>query len=164
VEVITLQAAETLAWGAMLGRLVQSGDFVALHGDLGAGKTHFAQGVAQGLAVPDEYRVTSPTYTVLNIYPGRLPLYHFDLYRLSGAAEIVELGFEEYFYGTGICLVEWAERLGNECPADHLEIAFSYAGEDHRLIRFTAVGERSETLLQHLVLGEKSFDPIANSC
>jgi tRNA threonylcarbamoyladenosine biosynthesis protein TsaE len=164
VEVITQQAAETRAWGDMLGRLVQSGDFIALHGDLGAGKTHFAQGVAQGLAVPDEYRVTSPTYTVLNIYPGRLSLYHFDLYRLSGAAEIVELGFEEYFYGAGVCLVEWAERLGSECPADHLAIAFSYAGEEQRILHFTAVGERSETLLQQLAQIEKSFDPIANSC
>lgn len=164
MEVITQQVTETRAWGARLGRLVQPGDFIALHGDLGAGKTHFAQGVAQGLVVPDEYRVTSPTYTVLNIYPGRLPLYHFDLYRLSGAAEIVELGFAEYFYGTGVCLVEWAERLGNECPADRLEIAFSYAREEQRVIRFTAVGERSKTLLQQLALDEKSFDPIANSC
>lgn len=160
MEVITRQVAETQSWGARLGCLVQPGDFVALRGDLGAGKTHFAQGVATGLAVPAEYRVTSPTYTVLNIYPGRLPLYHFDLYRLSGPAEIVELGFEEYFYGAGVCLVEWADRLGHECPADHLEIAFSYAGDEQRVIRFTAIGQRAETLLQ----GIKSFDPIANSC
>ncbi len=164
MEVISQQVAETRTLGARLGLLLQSGDFVTLHGDLGAGKTHFAQGVAQGLAVPAEYRVTSPTYTVLNIYPGRLPLYHFDLYRLSGSAEIVELGFEEYFYGDGVCLVEWAERLGNECPADHLEISFSYGGEEQRVIRFTAAGERSETLLQQLVGNEKPFDPIANSC
>jgi tRNA threonylcarbamoyladenosine biosynthesis protein TsaE len=159
VELMSLSAEETRLLGERLGLLLQPGDFILLKGDLGAGKTHFVQGVARGLAVPAEYRVTSPTYTLLNIFPGRLPLYHFDLYRLAGSSEVAELGFDEYFSGSGACLVEWAERLGPEEPGDSLVISMRYLDEDRRQLRFTARGERSAELLRQFAALEKTFDP-----
>ena len=164
MEFVTESAEETRQLGEQLGHLLQPGDFVALQGDLGAGKTQFAQGVARGLAVPAEYTVTSPTYALMNIFPGRLPLYHFDLYRLGGAHEVEELGFDEYFYGCGVCLVEWAERLGQDTPATLLSATFSHEGDDRRRIRIEARGVRAEALLRQLAAGEKPFDPSAKSC
>jgi tRNA threonylcarbamoyladenosine biosynthesis protein TsaE len=164
VELLSRSAAETRRLGEHLGRLVQPGDFVALYGDLGAGKTQFVQGVARGLAVPEEYRVTSPTYTLMNMYPGRLPLYHFDLYRLTSADELADLGFDEYFFGSGVCLVEWSERLGTEGPDDLLLVTLRYVAEEQRAISFKAQGERSRKLLAALAGGEKTFDPLHKSC
>jgi tRNA threonylcarbamoyladenosine biosynthesis protein TsaE len=164
MEVMSSSAEETRGFGEILGRLLQPGDFIALQGDLGAGKTQFVQGVARGLAVPADYRVTSPTYTLLNIYPGRLPLYHFDLYRLTGGSDVADLGFEEYFFGHGACLVEWAERLDATGPDDYLIITFRYQGEEGRSLYFTAHGQRSTELLREFASGENSFDPLAKSC
>jgi tRNA threonylcarbamoyladenosine biosynthesis protein TsaE len=164
LEVLTACVEETRALGALLGKSLTPGDFIALCGDLGAGKTQFVQGIARGLAVPEEYRVTSPTYTLLNIYPGRVPLYHFDLYRLTSGAEALDMGFDEYFYGQGACLVEWAERLESECPENYLMVHFQYLSEASRVIRFEPHGERAIKLLQTLPYGEKPFDPLAISC
>lgn len=160
----TESAAATRALGAQLGALLRPGDFIALRGDLGAGKTQFVQGIATGLAVPAAYHVTSPTYTVLNIYPGRLQLFHFDLYRLSGPDEVFELGFDDYFYGEGVSVVEWSERLAADCPEDHLSVDFTYDGDDRRTLTITPHGRRSVELFQQFVKGEKTFDPTADSC
>ena len=105
-SVVTRNENETRALGEKVGALLRPGNFVALYGDLGSGKTRFAQGVALGAGVKPDTHVTSPTYTILNEYKGAYPVYHFDLYRLGGDADIAELGFEEYFYGDGIYLVE----------------------------------------------------------
>lgn len=100
---------ETVLLGEKLGRVLCEGDVVAFSGDLGAGKTAFSGGVARGLGISEA--VTSPTYTVIQEYEGgRLPLFHFDLYRLDGEEELFDLGFEEYFYRGGVCLLEWSER------------------------------------------------------
>jgi tRNA threonylcarbamoyladenosine biosynthesis protein TsaE len=136
--------------GISLGQLLQPGDFIALHGELGAGKTRFAGGIAKGLGVDPKIPVTSPTYTLLNIYQGRIPLYHFDLYRLHGDDDSVELGFSEYFNGNGICLVEWAERLENELPPERLEIFMSYIDENIREIVLIANASRYEKLIAML--------------
>lgn len=149
LSVVTHSVDETLAWGERLGNLARSGDFIALSGDLGTGKTCFVRGVAAGLAV-DPAAVTSPTYNLLHVYPGRLPLYHFDLYRLAGDDDVVELGFEEYFYGSGVCLVEWADRLTGEFPQECLAVSFFHLGEDARRLDFAASGERYERLLKNL--------------
>jgi tRNA threonylcarbamoyladenosine biosynthesis protein TsaE len=148
--VVTNSGAETVELGARLGRLLAPGDFVALVGELGAGKTQFAKGIAVGLEVDYDTPVTSPTYTILNIYQGRIPLYHFDLYRLHGSEEVAELGFEEYFFGAGACVVEWAERLGEEMPAQVLTVSLSHAGAEERSVSFSAVGPRATELLEAL--------------
>jgi tRNA threonylcarbamoyladenosine biosynthesis protein TsaE len=145
-------ATETLA--GRLSQLLLPGDFISLHGELGAGKTKFASGVAKGLGVDPSKPITSPTYTLLNIYEGRIPLYHFDLYRLSGDDDAVALGFSEYFYGNGICLVEWSERLHDELPQSRLEIRLSYVDDDSRDIELISTSPRYDRLLEQLLAGD----------
>lgn len=154
MQMVVIQSgtpAETEQVGAIIGALLQPGDFLALRGELGSGKTRFARGVATGLGVGADIPVTSPTYALLNIYQGRMPLYHFDLYRLSGEDEVVELGFAEYFSGDGISLVEWPERLVEELPSERLEIAFSYSGETRRRIEVTPVSDRFKKVVEALL-------------
>jgi len=149
-SLVSNSVEETVALGRELGKRLMPGDFIALIGDLGSGKTHFVQGVAEGDDVPAEVCVTSPSYTLLNEYSGRVPLYHFDLYRLHGDGDIQELGFEEYFYGDGVCLVEWAERLDQELPEENLKIIFSQLDETSRKIDFLCNGSRYELLVRDL--------------
>jgi tRNA threonylcarbamoyladenosine biosynthesis protein TsaE len=149
-SVITHSEDETAALGRKLGSLLRAGDFVALNGELGSGKTRFVQGVAAGLQVEPGQPVTSPTYSLLHIHNGRLPLYHFDLYRLSSGEEIELLGFSEYFYGEGVSIVEWADRLRSEMPEECLNLVFSYLGEEERRIDFVASGNRYEELMMNL--------------
>jgi tRNA threonylcarbamoyladenosine biosynthesis protein TsaE len=150
LSIITSNEAETVGLGMRLGLLLQHGDFIALIGELGSGKTRFVQGVAAGLQVRPELGVTSPTYSLLHIHMGRLPLYHFDLYRLSGDEDVEQLGFAEYFYGEGVSLVEWADRLHAEMPAERLIITFSHLGEDERRIDLAPAGGRYEDLIINL--------------
>lgn len=149
-SIVTKSGAETVELGARLGRLLAPGDFIALVGELGAGKTQFAKGIAAGLEVDPGTPVTSPTYTILNIYQGRLPLYHFDLYRLHDSEEVSQLGFEEYFFGEGACVVEWAERLGEEIPSQVLTVSLAHAGAEQRSVTFSAAGARPDALLKAL--------------
>jgi tRNA threonylcarbamoyladenosine biosynthesis protein TsaE len=149
-SLVSNSVEETVALGRELGKRLLPGDFIALIGDLGSGKTHFVQGVAAGDDVPPEICVTSPSYTLLNEYSGRIPLYHFDLYRLQGDGDIQDLGFEEYFYGDGVCLVEWAERLDQELPGQNLKIVFSQLDETSRKIDFYCHGSRYEKIVGDL--------------
>lgn len=142
--------------GFNLAQILLPGDFIALHGELGAGKTRFAGGVARGLGVDQAVPVTSPTYTLLNIYQGRIPLYHFDLYRLGGDDDVVELGFTDYFAGDGVSLVEWPERLQAELPPARLEIFLNYIDENVREIELVPFAERYEKLLEKLSFGGKN--------
>ena len=157
-EFLSRTAGTTVEVGRMIGELLMPGDFLALVGDLGAGKTQFAKGVALGLMVSSGETVCSPSYTILNIHQGRFPLYHFDLYRLTDPGQIAELGFDEYFDGDGICLVEWAGRLGDQIRSDTLEINFTIEGEEQRRLSFHPTGERSCELLRLIssALTEKS--------
>lgn len=150
-SVATSNEEETRALGMRLARLLLPGDFIALMGELGSGKTRFVQGVAAGLQVKPDRPVTSPTYSILHIHSGRLPLYHFDLYRLTGGGDVEELGFGEYFYGDGVSLVEWADRLQAEMPAERLTITFSHTGDDERRIDFAPSGSRYEKLVMKLL-------------
>lgn len=136
--------------GRALGSRLKAGDFIALHGELGSGKTRFVRGVAEALQVDPAEPVTSPTYSLLHIHNGRIPLYHFDLYRLSGDEEVAQLGFAEYFYGNGVCVVEWADRLTGEMPAECLTVTFSHLQEKERGIDFAASGGRYEELMINL--------------
>ena len=141
----------THALGERLGRLLQSGDVVLLTGDLGAGKTALAQGIARGLGVVGP--VSSPTFTILKEYAGRIPLYHFDLYRIEHPDELEALGFADYFYGDGVSVVEWAERGegdvegGAPWAGDALRISITAAGPEARVLRLLATGPRGEALL-----------------
>ncbi|MFZ5597599.1 MAG: tRNA (adenosine(37)-N6)-threonylcarbamoyltransferase complex ATPase subunit type 1 TsaE [Bacillota bacterium] len=139
---------ETFALGEMLGRLAGPGDVFCLNGDLGAGKTVFAKGLASGLGVGDS--VVSPTFTIVNEYQGRVPFYHMDVYRLGSPSEMDDLGYEEYFYGQGVVLVEWAGRVGELLPEDRLDIHISVLGEGHRRIVFSPRGERCQCLVEEL--------------
>lgn len=110
MQIITHSAAETEAFGAHLAAQLRAGDVIAYRGDLGAGKTALTRGIAAGLGITD--RVTSPTYTIVNEYPsGRLPLFHFDMYRLSSADELFDIGWEDYLTRGGVCAVEWSENV-----------------------------------------------------
>jgi|SRR5690554_7431422 tRNA threonylcarbamoyladenosine biosynthesis protein TsaE len=129
----TSSAAETEAVGARLAEYLEPQAIVALYGDLGAGKTHLVRGICTGLGVPPE-AVSSPTFTIVNEYEGRLPVYHFDAYRVKGPEEFFELGYEEYFYGDGICLIEWPERVEALLPDDTIRLRLVHLGEDRRRI------------------------------
>jgi tRNA threonylcarbamoyladenosine biosynthesis protein TsaE len=128
-----------------------AGDVVLLYGALGAGKTAFAQGIGRGLDVPST--INSPTFTLLKEYTGRLPLYHFDLYRIEDPAEVEALGFASYFEDGGVSVVEWAERGeapgggATPWPADWLRVSIRKTGADTRLLRCTAAGARGGALL-----------------
>jgi tRNA threonylcarbamoyladenosine biosynthesis protein TsaE len=150
VVLISRSAAQTEAIGRTLGSLLPAGSFLALFGDLGGGKTCFTRGVVAALAPESAHLVASPTYAIMNEYPGRLPVYHFDFYRLASGAEIVELGFDDYFGAKGVCIVEWSERLGATLPADHLGITFIHGGDDRRKIVLEARGADYRALLSKL--------------
>ncbi|MDZ7337857.1 MAG: tRNA (adenosine(37)-N6)-threonylcarbamoyltransferase complex ATPase subunit type 1 TsaE [candidate division KSB1 bacterium] len=120
LERVSQSEEETVALGAELGALLGAGDVVALFGELGAGKTKFIQGVCEGLGV--KRFVCSPSFVLINEYRGRLPVYHFDFYRIRDQEELAELGLEEYFYGEGVCLVEWAERALHLLPEERVEV------------------------------------------
>ena len=156
MRIISQSPEATEELGVSLAHHLLPGDFIALNGELGAGKTRFAGGIAKGLGVDPGVPVTSPTYTLLNIYQGRIPLYHFDLYRLRGDADVVELGFTDYFAGEGISLVEWPERLQEELPPDRLEIFMRYIDENVREIELVPVASRYEKLLAQLSIGDNN--------
>ena len=139
---------ETLSFGKRLGKLLQPGDVLCLSGDLGAGKTLFVQGLAQGLRLPDE--VTSPTFTVLNIYEGQVTMYHFDLYRLDWPEQLDDIGFDEYTNNDGIAVIEWPEKFPDRMPEEALRIAITKAGDNGRLFSVTFCGCRYESLYEEL--------------
>ena len=146
----TSNPEETQSLAEKLGRLLQPGDVVALIGELGSGKTVFSQGLARGLGVPKTFYITSPTFAIINEYPGRVPFYHLDLYRVSGPGELSELGLEEILYGQGAVAIEWAERLDKELPAERLEVHLAFLNEMGRNIAFFAFGEASARRLASL--------------
>ncbi|WP_304540221.1 tRNA (adenosine(37)-N6)-threonylcarbamoyltransferase complex ATPase subunit type 1 TsaE [Desulforamulus aquiferis] len=141
---------ETRALAEAMAKLLMPGDVICLNGDLGAGKTAFSQGVAAGLGV--KAPVTSPTFTLINEYHGRMPIFHFDVYRLDGSEQMYDLGYEEYFYGEGICLIEWAERVQEVLPQERLDVFISRHedSEDLREIKLIPLGERYLLLLEEL--------------
>ncbi len=128
LERISRSEAETIALGAELAAHLSPGSVVALFGELGAGKTKFVQGVCQGLGVARF--VCSPSFVLANEYHGRLPVYHLDFYRIQREEELAELGLEEYFYGEGVCLVEWAERVLHLLPEERFEVTITPCSVD----------------------------------
>lgn len=131
-EFITNSESESFNLGVELGRNAKPGSVFALYGDLGTGKTILAKGIAHGMGIVED--ITSPTFTLLEIYYGRLPLYHFDLYRVESSQEFDNLGFEEYWESDGVSVIEWPQRAGNRLPLNAIKINIIYKGQHSRRI------------------------------
>ena len=142
--------AATQAFGRRLGGLLFPGAVVALVGPLGAGKTHLVRAVAEGLGLSDGRTVSSPTFVLIQEYPARLSVYHFDAYRLRGEGDFFDLGAHEYLEGDGVCLIEWADRVRGCLPAEHLRVTLSVTGENSRRAEVEVVGERYDAVVRAL--------------
>jgi tRNA threonylcarbamoyladenosine biosynthesis protein TsaE len=136
---ISKSVEDTIAIGARLARQLRPGDVVALTGDLGSGKTVLTKGIAKGLGVKQVRYVNSPTFVIVKEYRGRIPLYHFDLYRLDHPGVVDSENFEEYFYADGVTVVEWADKIMGLLPARRVEVKLSVAGEGKREIKIRNV-------------------------
>lgn len=159
-SVVTKSADETRRIAAALGRILRAGDTISLTGDLGAGKTTFTQGLALGLEIPCGVLINSPTFTILAEHlEGRVPLYHFDVYRLTGSEDLHDLAFDEYLDGSGVVVVEWADRIADALPPDTLFVSLapsphSPETENWRNLRLTGSAGRSAEIIRALALGE----------
>lgn len=139
MEIITRSPEETYELGVKIGRELKPGDIVVLNGDLGAGKTHLTKGIAEGLGVSDY--ITSPTFTIVNEYSGRIPMYHFDVYRIEDIYEMYEIGFEEYIYGNGASIIEWGDMIRELLPEEVIDIRISKLHDDERKINIDDMGK-----------------------
>jgi tRNA threonylcarbamoyladenosine biosynthesis protein TsaE len=148
IDLESLPATEAL--GRRLGGLLFSGAVVGLVGPLGAGKTHLVRAVAEGLGIRDGEAVSSPTFVLIQEYEARLPIYHFDAYRLRSEGEFFDLGAHEYFDGDGVCLVEWADRVPGCLPRERLTVRLEITGETSRRATIEAVGPRYEAIVHDL--------------
>ncbi|MDI6781310.1 MAG: tRNA (adenosine(37)-N6)-threonylcarbamoyltransferase complex ATPase subunit type 1 TsaE [bacterium] len=140
---ITTQGPEqTRAIGKRLGRMLHEGSIIALIGGLGAGKTVITQGIANGLEIDED--ITSPTFLIVKEYAnGRLPLYHFDLYRFDTPSQLDFFSIDEYLFGNGVCVIEWAERIEHMLPSEHMRIDIQWVKENQRQINLISKGESS---------------------
>lgn len=144
-----LSEKDTEEIGKKLGKLVRSGDVLCLVGDLGTGKTTFTKALAKGLEIEDD--VTSPTFTIVQEYEGRIPLYHFDVYRIEDVSEMEDLPYEEYFYGDGVCVIEWAEMIQEILPKDYMKIQIQYLKDQRRKICFETTNAYYQKLVEELL-------------
>ena len=147
-SIVTHSPGETFQIGQALGGMAKPGDVLLLQGPLGTGKTLLTQGLAKGLGITAP--VTSPTFIIVNQYPGPLILYHVDLYRIEATAEAIDLGLDDYFFGDGVCVVEWPERAPSAMPPEHLLVVLEHVGEQERRLSFQPEGSRYQALLQQL--------------
>jgi len=150
LDVTTHSADETRQLGHKIGSLITQPLIIAMNGNLGSGKTAFVQGLAKGLDVPAEYYITSPTFTLINEYPGRLPLFHADLYRLETVQDLEDIGLDELLYGQGVLAVEWADKLMHHLSGDYLVLQFDILDDDYRKINVIAYGQNGISLIKAL--------------
>ena len=148
---------QTIRIGKIIGNSLHVGDVVALIGELGAGKTLLVKGLAEGVRADKETYISSPSFTLINEYKGRIPFYHIDLYRLREEQEACELGLEEYFHGEGIAAIEWADRISSLLPDELLRIHIHYTGTQTRSIELVAKGKRYEELLKEFGMRNSDF-------
>ncbi|MCT4605075.1 MAG: tRNA (adenosine(37)-N6)-threonylcarbamoyltransferase complex ATPase subunit type 1 TsaE [Marinisporobacter sp.] len=148
MKMISNHEQRTYDLGYKLGTLLKNGDVVCLTGDLGAGKTTISKSIAKGLEV-EEY-VTSPTFTIIHEYMGRIPLYHFDVYRIGEIEEMEDLGYEEYFYGEGVCLIEWASQIEELIPKEHLWIHIKRVDGNTREITINGTSKHFNKVIEEL--------------
>lgn len=143
--IITTSEQETLNLAKKIAKLLKPGDVISVSGELGTGKTCFVKGLAQGMGISQV--VTSPSFVILKIYYNKIPLYHFDVYRLDKSFQLEEIGFQQFQYGDGITVVEWGDKVSEILAFDHLEINFYYYENDKRKIKITPHGESWERRL-----------------
>ncbi len=146
----TKSTLETIRIGKSIGSLLLPGDVVALVGELGTGKTQFIKGLAVGVGIGNPAYLSSPSFTLINEYEGRVPFYHIDLFRLKEEKEAEELGLEEYFQGRGITAIEWADRIPSLLPKEVLWINIHYTGKNTRSLEITGKGKRYEQIIKGL--------------
>lgn len=146
----TYSEEETIGLGIKLGSRLSRGDVIALAGELGSGKTRFTKGVALGLGVPPDTVVTSPSFSLLNEYEGRCPLFHIDAYRLESQADFEAAGLEEFFYQDGVVVMEWAERWPELLPDHRLKVELTLMGDRERQISFSGFHPRSIALIEEI--------------
>jgi tRNA threonylcarbamoyladenosine biosynthesis protein TsaE len=150
VVIKTSCVSGTIRIGKTIGTFLQPGDVVALVGDLGTGKTHMIKGLAAGAGVKRTAYVSSPSFTLINEYPGKIPFYHLDLYRLQTETEAEALGLEEVFQGRGVTAIEWADKIPSLLPRELLWIHLQDVGGNHRSIEITGKGRRYQRLMEDL--------------
>lgn len=149
VRIVLKGLKETEEFGEKLGSILKPGDIISLTGDLGAGKTTLTKSIGKGLGVEDY--ITSPTFTLINEYKGRLNLYHFDVYRLEGPIDLYDLGFEEYIYSNGVSIIEWGDKIEEILPEERINIQIEKSVElDERIIYLYGEGERFKQLIKEL--------------
>jgi tRNA threonylcarbamoyladenosine biosynthesis protein TsaE len=153
VSVVSSNPEETFFIGKIIGEHLTKGDVLALMGELGTGKTCFTHGVARGMGVPERFRITSPSFTLINEYEGRMNLYHFDLYRLQGSQDMEDLGYEEYLFGEGVSVIEWADKIKDVISEEALRISFKYLDENRREIVISGQKKRIVQILNALKSG-----------
>lgn len=149
MEILLKGLEKTKEFGIKLGSLLKSGDVVCLNGDLGSGKTTLTKAIGLGLGV-DDY-ITSPTFALINEYKGRMPVYHFDVYRLENVEELYDLGFDEYFYGRGVSIIEWADKIERFLPEERIVLDIKKGiGIDERKIIIKIYGNRYKDIIKEL--------------
>ena len=160
LSLTTTSVSQTRNLGEVLGQSISGPLVIALTGDLGSGKTVFVQGLARGLAVPGDYYVTSPSYTLINEYPGRLTLYHADLYRLAGRVDLEDLDLLDIVNGNGVVAIEWADRIEARDLGAHLTVQIETTGARSRVFRLSGAGQGRSDLLREMKkkLREKIWD------
>ena len=153
----TKSPSETIRIGKNIGSVLLPGDVVALVGELGTGKTQFIKGLAAGVGVGKPPYISSPSFTLINEYAGKVPFYHIDLFRLKSEKETEELGLEEYFQGGGITAIEWADKIPSLLPQEILWIHIRYAGEHTRSFEIIGKGKRYEELINKFEISDFRF-------
>jgi tRNA threonylcarbamoyladenosine biosynthesis protein TsaE len=148
IQITTHSVTETQKLGHTLGASLEQASIIALNGELGSGKTAFVQGLAKGLDVSEKYYITSPTFTLINEYPGRHRLFHVDLYRIEHISELEDIGLDEVLHQDAVIAIEWADKLSGDTLSDHLSLQFKLTGEESRQIDIFAYGHQAGNLLK----------------
>lgn len=149
-KILSKSPEETASIGKRLTKHLKGGDIICFFGDLGSGKTTLIKGIAEGLKINPK-KVNSPTFVIMNVYEGRSTLFHFDLYRLEDIQGINSIGFDEFLYGNGVSVIEWADRLGTFLPEEYLKIEMMHKKPEERMIRLTAKGWRYNQLIEKIM-------------
>lgn len=146
-KIYSYSVKETEDIGQKIGLLLKKGDFLALNGELGSGKTILTKGIASGLEIENPKYVNSPSFVIANEYKGKINLYHFDLYRIDSLMDIEYLGFEDYLGGNGVVVVEWSDKLKSLIPEEFLDISIEIVDKESRIFRLKAKGKRYEDII-----------------